>query len=62
MFNKPVYKVINKETNMSLPDIFDTFMEAYKARMGWTKDAVIECYHGEEVEEVWNIEYEMMGV
>lgn len=57
MTNEPIYKVVNKDNNTSIPNIFINFIDAFKAAEKWSDRAVVECYHGEFVEEVWSPEY-----
>ena len=55
-----MYKVVNRDWNQSLPEIFDTFMDAFVAQQKWDKTAVIECHYPDDdsVDVVWEREYE----
>ncbi len=52
------YKVVNKDWNQSLPEIFDKFEDAFKAQQNWDKNATIEQIDGDFVDVVWEPEYE----
>jgi hypothetical protein len=52
------YKVTNRDWNQSLPEIFNTFVEALKAQQEWDTMATIECIDGDSVEVVWSTDYE----
>lgn len=59
IYPEEIYKVICKETNMSLPDQFNTFSESYSALRGWKRQhSIIECYRGEDIEFVYSSEWE----
>lgn len=47
------YKVIGRDQNQSLPEIFETFQEALDAQTKWDNLATIEQYIGDTVEVVW---------
>lgn len=51
------YKVVNKDWHQSLPDVFDTFDEAYEALNKWDKGASIEQICGDSVDVVWKPEF-----
>jgi hypothetical protein len=52
------YKVTNRDWNQSLPEIFNTFVEALEAQQDWDTMASIECIDGDTVEVVWSKDYE----
>lgn len=52
------YKVVHKEWNQSLPELFGTFQEALNAQQVWDKTAVIEQVLGDAVDVVWQPDYE----
>jgi len=52
------YKVTNRDWNQSLPELFDTFEEAFDAQQGWDKMATIEQIDGDSVNVVWEPYYE----
>lgn len=54
------YKVVNREANQSLTDVYATFMEAFRAQQAWDRFAVVECHDSESdsVEVVWERDYE----
>ncbi len=52
------YKVVNRDWNQSLPDIFDTFDLALKCQQEWDVMASIEQINGDSVEVVWTPDYE----
>jgi hypothetical protein len=52
------YKVSNKDWEQSLPEIFDTFGEAFDAAQAWDAEgATIEMIEGDSVEVVWSPDY-----
>jgi len=51
------YKVVNRDWQQSLPEIFPTFAEAFDAMEAWDKDATIEQIDGDSVEVVWSKDY-----
>lgn len=52
------YKVLNRDWNQSLPELFNTFVEAFQAQQSWDTTASIECINGDSVEVVWSPDYE----
>lgn len=52
------FKVVNKDWNQSLPEIFNSFEDALKAQQNWDTKAVIEEINGESAEVVWSPDYE----
>ena len=52
------YKVVNKDWEQSLPEIFDTFAEAFEAQQKWDTNASIEQIDGDTVFTVWERTYE----
>ena len=52
------YKVVNRDWNQSLPDIFGTMTEALNAQKAWDTMASIEQIVGHEVDIVWTPEYD----
>jgi hypothetical protein len=52
------YKVVNKDWEQSLPEIFDTFAEALEAQQKWDTGATIEQIDGAFVNVVWTKDYE----
>jgi len=53
-----VYKVVHKEWNQSLPQLFETFQEAFNAQQKWDTTASIEQMIGDTVDVVWQPDYE----
>lgn len=51
------YKVVNKDWQQSLPELFDTFEAALSALNKWDKGATIEQINGDSVDVVWQPEY-----
>lgn len=52
------YKVVNKDWRQALPETFETFEEAFKAREAWDKNAVIEQLDGQNAEIVYERWYD----
>lgn len=52
------YKVTNKDWEQSLPEIYDTFAEAFAAQQSWDTKASIEQIDGDTVDVVWTPDYE----
>ncbi|KFZ25563.1 MAG: hypothetical protein KQ78_02251 [Candidatus Izimaplasma bacterium HR2] len=52
------YKVVHPNWNQSLPDIFDTFEDAFEAQQKWDKTATIEQINGDSVNVIWEPYYE----
>lgn len=52
------FKVTNRDSNQSLPEVFNTFTDAFTAQQKWDRGAVIEDHCGESVEVVWTPDYE----
>ena len=52
------YKVVNRDWNQSLPQIFNTFVEALDAQQSWDTTASIEMIDGDSVEVVWQPDYD----
>ena len=51
------YKVVNRDWNQSLPELFNSFEEAFQAMKAWDKDASIEQINGASVDVVWTKDY-----
>jgi len=56
---KGTFKVVNKDWNQSLPEIFNSFGDALKAQQDWDDMALIEEIQGDSVEVVWTPHYEL---
>jgi len=52
------YKVVNKDWEQSLPEIFNSFEDALEAQQNWDTMASIEQINGESVDVVWQPDYE----
>ena len=52
------FKVVNRDWQQCLPEIFSTFAEAFKAQQEWDTKAVIEEIDGATVNVVWSPDYE----
>ena len=52
------YKVVNRDWNQSLPELFDTFEEAFQAQQAWDTMATIEQIDGDSVDVVWTPDYD----
>ena len=51
------YKVVNRDWNQSLPELFDTFEKAMVAQEKWDDGAEIEQINGDSVDVVWTPDY-----
>ena len=51
------YKVVNYDWEQSLPEIYNTFAEAFEAQQEWDEGASIEQINGDSVDVVWSPDY-----